>query len=68
VSVSRRLCISGDPKYGIPLLDPISIQEASVKDSGITIIARDFIVEGIRDAVLQDMRYLRSLSAHLFRN
>lgn len=54
--ISRRLYISGDPQYGVPNLDPVFVKEISIRESGLTLTARDFTVEGAKDAVLQDIR------------
>jgi hypothetical protein len=54
--LSEEGCVSGDPKYGIPVLDPIYVEEVNVQESGIIIIARNFTIEGARDAALQDFR------------
>lgn len=56
LTVSRRLCISGDPKYGVPVLDPMYVPEISVQESGIKITAWNFTIEGARNATLQDFR------------
>jgi hypothetical protein len=50
------LSISGDSKYGIPVLDPLCIQKVSVEESGIKITGRDVIMEGAKDAILEDFR------------
>jgi hypothetical protein len=54
--MSRRLCISGDAKYGIPVLDPLYVQEIYVQESGINITARDIVMEGAKDAILEEFR------------
>ncbi|XP_021924757.1 protein takeout-like [Zootermopsis nevadensis] len=48
--------LKGDPKYGVPVLDPVLVEEVVVRDSGITIAARNFTIEGAKEAVLQDVR------------
>jgi hypothetical protein len=54
--ISRWLCVSGDPKYGIPVLDPMYVQEVSVHESGIKITGREIVIEGLRNAFLEDFR------------
>lgn len=48
--------ISGDPKYGVPVLDPFFISELVIKESGITISAHEFTIEGAKDAILKEFR------------
>ncbi|PNF31891.1 hypothetical protein B7P43_G07892 [Cryptotermes secundus] len=48
--------LKGDPKYGVPVLDPMYVPEVSVEESGIKITARNFTIEGARNATLQDFR------------
>jgi hypothetical protein len=50
------LCVSGDPKYGVPNLDPFFVKEISVKEFGIAFTLTDFTVEGAKDATLQDIK------------
>jgi hypothetical protein len=57
VPVSHSIAISGDSKYGIPVLDPILVDRASVQESGITVTVWNFSIEGAKDAVLEDFRY-----------
>jgi hypothetical protein len=56
VPVSHPVSISGDPKYGIPVLDPIHVERAFLKESGIMVTARNFSIEGAKNAVLEDFR------------
>jgi hypothetical protein len=48
--------VSGDPKYNIPVLDPMYLQEIAVQESGIKITGRDIVVEGAKDAILEEFR------------
>jgi hypothetical protein len=38
------------------VLDPIYVEEAFVQEAGLAITARNFTIEGAKDAVLQDFR------------
>jgi hypothetical protein len=54
--ISRRLCVSGDPKYGVPILDPFFVKQLAVKELGLAFNLSDFTVEGAKDATLQDIK------------
>jgi hypothetical protein len=54
--ISRMLCVSGDRKYGVPNLDPFFLKEMSAKEFGIVFNVSDMIVEGVKDATLQDVK------------
>ncbi|KAJ4448249.1 hypothetical protein ANN_10263 [Periplaneta americana] len=45
--------LNGDRKYGFPPLDPMYVEEVMVKESGITIKAINFTIEGARDVDLK---------------
>ncbi|XP_063223817.1 circadian clock-controlled protein daywake-like [Bacillus rossius redtenbacheri] len=56
--------IKGDPKYGIPVLDPVAITEIRIEDpdkdkkpTGIDIVLRDIQIRGLQHAVLTKARY-----------
>jgi hypothetical protein len=48
--------ISGDPKYGIPILDPLVEQMFSMTYAGFTLASNNFTLQGLKDAVLEDAR------------
>jgi hypothetical protein len=54
--ISRRLCVSGDLKYGVPNLDPFFFKEVTVQQYGVSLSTRDVYVYGGKDANLQDIK------------
>jgi len=54
--VSKSLCLAGDPKHGVPNLDPFFVKEISMQLFGLMLTARDLTVEGAKDIELQDIR------------
>jgi hypothetical protein len=54
--ISRRQCVSGDRKYGVPNLDPFLIEKIGMEHAGFKVSVGDMIVEGAKDTNLQDIR------------
>ena len=52
----KRLCVSGDVKYGVPNLDPFFVNEIVIEQFGFKFTVRNTTVEGAKDADLQDIR------------
>jgi hypothetical protein len=48
--------ISGDPKYGIPVLDPLVEQTMSLTHTEFTFALNNFTLHGLKDTVLEDIR------------
>jgi hypothetical protein len=51
---------AGDPKYRVPRLEPIVIEELSVKQGssnfGLSLVARNATLSGLKDAKVKDIR------------
>ena len=56
LSISKRLCLTGDPEYGVPILDPLFIKEITMKLLGLILTVRDTTAVGAKGFDLQDVR------------
>jgi hypothetical protein len=50
------LYISGDRKYHIPPLDPLTVKEIRTVDGQLDMAALNIKAEGIKDIILEDIR------------
>jgi hypothetical protein len=55
-----RNCSAGDPKYRVPLLEPILIEELSVNQGssnfGLSLVIRNSTLAGLKDVQVRDTR------------
>jgi hypothetical protein len=49
--------VPGDRKYGVPVLDPMLIKQLTTKHGGLTATSRNSTVVGVKDVVIEDIRY-----------
>jgi hypothetical protein len=57
--------VAGDPKYKVPSLDPILIEELSVAQGssnfGLSFLARNATLWGLKNVQVEDIRYEAAL-------
>jgi hypothetical protein len=51
------LPVSGDRKYGVPVLDPLLIRKLTTTYNGFTATSRNSTVVGVKDVAIEDIRY-----------
>jgi hypothetical protein len=54
--LSRWFYILGDRTLGVPVLDPLFIERASMTHAGIQLTSINFTIVGAKDAELEDIR------------
>jgi hypothetical protein len=54
--LSRWFYISGDRKFGVPILDPLFVEKTSITHAGIQAATINFTIVGVKDADLEAFR------------
>ena len=58
-------CVTGDPKYRVPVLDPMLVTELRIEEGtrsvGMKMLARNATLSGLKDVDMKATRYVDSL-------